>query len=95
MWEAVLYLGFSFTDDYINDLRRSTVAMLGGFGQESSDPVAYAICNNKTRMEQVLHRMPDGPITSSSSLHRLPLTVPAGLFQGLRGRADSQLPGGR
>jgi CheY-like chemotaxis protein len=44
--KTVLYLGFSFSDEYINELRSSTVMMLGECKQ-----IAYAITVNKTPSE--------------------------------------------
>lgn len=49
--KTILYVGFSFTDHYINDIRRDVVSMLGEF-RPSDPPVAYTI--QSTAEEQVL-----------------------------------------
>lgn len=41
---TVLYLGFSFTDAYLNELRSETLAMLGF--QRGAPPTAYAVMND-------------------------------------------------
>lgn len=41
---TVLYLGFSFTDAYLNELRSEVLALLGHDGR--TDPVAYAVAND-------------------------------------------------
>lgn len=41
---TVLYLGFSFTDAYLNELRSEVLALLGHDGR--TEPVAYAVVND-------------------------------------------------
>lgn len=41
---TVLYLGFSFTDAYLNELRSEVLQMLGG--RKGAVPVAYAVAND-------------------------------------------------
>jgi hypothetical protein len=41
---TVLYLGFSFEDAYLNELRSEVLALLGH--EETSQPVAYAVLND-------------------------------------------------
>jgi len=53
--KTILYIGFSFTDYYINDLRRSVVDMLGEFKAED-DPVAYAIVNDMDDAKRTFFR---------------------------------------
>ena len=47
--------GFSFTDYYINELRRSVVDMLGEFRTEDA-PVAYAIVNDMDEAKRAFYR---------------------------------------
>ncbi len=49
------YIGFSFTDYYINELRRSVVDMLGEF-QAGDAPVAYAIVNDMDDLKRSFYR---------------------------------------
>ncbi len=44
---VVLYVGFSFSDAYINELRSEIVGLLGS----DNTPIAYAICNDKSEAE--------------------------------------------
>jgi hypothetical protein len=44
LYNTVLYLGFSFTDAYINDLRSQALALLGNAWQKK--PPAYAVMND-------------------------------------------------
>jgi len=47
--KTILYLGFSFSDGYLNELRSEVKSMLdeGGRGGRSCTPLAYAIINDK------------------------------------------------
>lgn len=48
---VILYLGFSFSDYYLNDLRSSVLNMLGYNLTSDMIPLAYAITNDKTEEE--------------------------------------------
>ena len=45
--KTVLFVGFSFTDAYLNEIRSEVMALLGSEGKE---PVAYAITPNKSNL---------------------------------------------
>eukprot|EP00750_Incisomonas_marina_P032855 INCI9384.2.p1 GENE.INCI9384.2~~INCI9384.2.p1 ORF type:complete len:595 (-),score=101.48 INCI9384.2:264-2048(-) len=57
--KTILYIGFSFTDYYINELRRSVVDMLGEFRTEDA-PVAYAIVNDMDEAKRAFYRRHEG-----------------------------------
>ena len=44
---TVLFVGFSFSDAYLNELRSEIISMLG----HGKHPLAYAIINDKTQLE--------------------------------------------
>merc|ERR1712066_78816 len=46
--KTILYIGFFFRYEYINEIRSSTMSMLGSAGQ----PIAYAIVNDKDNAEK-------------------------------------------
>ena len=58
--KVVLYLGFSFTDGYVNELRRATMAMLADLGDEHSKPIAYAVLHNTKEAERDFYRRYEG-----------------------------------
>ena len=50
---TILYLGNSFTDMYLNELRGSILNMLDGtVSGKGNFPLAYAITNDKSALEQ-------------------------------------------
>lgn len=55
---TVLYLGFSFTDAYLNELRSELLARLDQ--TEGSDPVAYAVINDVSALTQEHYRRHEG-----------------------------------
>ncbi len=55
---TVLYLGFSFTDAYLNELRSEVLALLEH--READEPVAYAILNDMTPAEVAYFRECEG-----------------------------------
>jgi hypothetical protein len=55
---TVLYLGFSFTDAYVNELRSEILALFGH--REDYEPVAYALINDVSREEQEYFRRHEG-----------------------------------
>lgn len=51
--KTILYIGFLFSDEYLNEMRSATLMMLqsaGMFQDDTSDkgPIAYAIMSNQT-----------------------------------------------
>ena len=58
---TILYIGFSFSDYYLNDLRASVLTMLGKtMEDENSIPLAYAITDNKKPGDITFHRRHEG-----------------------------------
>jgi len=58
---TILYIGFSFSDYYLNDLRASVLTMLGKtMEDEDSIPLAYAITDNKKPGDITFHRRHEG-----------------------------------
>lgn len=55
--KTVLYLGFSFQDEYINELRSSVVQMLGA---DVERPLAYAITDSKTPLDAAYYLKHEG-----------------------------------
>jgi hypothetical protein len=55
--KTVLYLGFSFQDVYINELRSSVVQMLGA---DIERPLAYAITDSKTQLDAAYYLKHEG-----------------------------------
>lgn len=47
--KTVLYIGFSFSDEYINEIRSATMSMIGS---DRESPIAYAIVNDKDDAEK-------------------------------------------
>jgi hypothetical protein len=45
---TILYIGFSFSDYYLNDLRASLLTMMG---RDTVNPVAYSIIDGKEEWE--------------------------------------------
>ena len=45
---SVLFIGFSFSDEYINELRSATVSLLGS---SADQPFSFAIINDKSACE--------------------------------------------
>jgi len=54
---TVLYLGFSFTDAYLNELRSEILALVGYRGEV---PVAYAIINDVSAITRAHYRRHEG-----------------------------------
>lgn len=62
---TVLYLGFSFSDYYLNDVRSEVLSMLYGDLTEKRNlhkmsPIGYAIVNDKTKYETELFKKHEG-----------------------------------
>lgn len=55
---TVLYLGFSFTDAYLNELRSELLTRLDQ--REGSEPVAYAVINDVSPLTQAHYRKHEG-----------------------------------
>ena len=55
---TVLYIGFSFTDAYLNELRSELLTRLDQ--SESSEPVAYAVINDVSQLSQEHYRKHEG-----------------------------------
>jgi hypothetical protein len=55
---TVLYLGFSFTDAYLNELRSELLTRL--HQTEESEPVAYAVINDVSSLTQAHYRKHEG-----------------------------------
>ena len=55
---TVLYIGFSFTDAYLNELRSELLTRLDQ--SESSEPVAYAVINDISSLTQEHYRKHEG-----------------------------------
>ncbi len=55
---TVLYLGFSFTDAYLNELRSELLTRLDQ--REGSEPVAYAVINDVSALTQAHYRKHEG-----------------------------------
>jgi mannose-6-phosphate isomerase-like protein (cupin superfamily) len=55
---TVLYLGYSFTDAYLNELRSELLTRLDQ--REGSEPVAYAVINNVSAVTQAHYRKHEG-----------------------------------
>lgn len=55
MSKTILYIGFSFSDEYINELRSATMMMLG-----ADNPIAYAIVNDQTKSQLAFFRQHEG-----------------------------------
>jgi hypothetical protein len=55
--KTVLYIGFSFSDEYINELRSSTVMLTGA---DSDHPIGYAIVMDKSDSEVEFFRKHEG-----------------------------------
>ena len=55
--KTVLYMGFSFSDEYINELRSSVVQMLGVTQEQ---PLAYAITDSKSSMDRQYYLKHEG-----------------------------------
>jgi len=53
--KTVLYLGFSFSDEYINEVRSGTMMMLG-----QAAPIAYAIVNDKSETQMKFYVVHEG-----------------------------------
>merc|ERR1712032_62420 len=52
--KTILYIGFSFSDEYLNEMRSSILMMLKSTGAIAEDmtvdqPIAYAIMSNQTQ----------------------------------------------
>jgi hypothetical protein len=58
LYNTVLYIGFSFTDTYLNELRSEALAMLGS-GAESP-PIAYALINDVPELTREHFRRHEG-----------------------------------
>jgi hypothetical protein len=56
---TVLYIGFSFSDYYLNDLRASLLTMIAR-GSDSIRPVAYAIIDGKEEWEMDFYLKHEG-----------------------------------
>jgi PAS domain-containing protein len=67
---TVLYLGFSFTDPYLNELRSETLAMLGYEGDHL--PVAYALMNDVPAPSRRHFRKAEGVEILSYHTRQLP-----------------------
>lgn len=58
---TVLYLGFSFTDAYLNELRSEVLALLGHDGARAgAEPLAYAVINDVSEEEREYYRCHEG-----------------------------------
>jgi SIR2-like domain len=55
---TVLYIGFSFTDAYLNELRSELLTRIDQ--SESSEPVAYAVINDVSSLTQEHYRKHEG-----------------------------------
>lgn len=68
MTHVVLFIGFSFTDAYINELRAETMTVLGGSGGRGVEPLAYALLDDVPRDMRDFLREYDGiePIAITS-----------------------------
>lgn len=55
---TVLYLGFSFVDAYLNELRSESLSLLG-HGTDD-DPVAYAVINDASEISRAHYRRHEG-----------------------------------
>merc|ERR1719336_1560202 len=53
---TVLYLGFSFSDAYLNELRSEIRSLLGNDGP----PIAYAVTNDKSELERKFYLQHEG-----------------------------------
>ena len=53
---TVLYMGFSFSDAYLNELRSEIVSLLGDGGA----PIAYAITNDKSELQRKFFQKHEG-----------------------------------
>lgn len=73
---TILYMGFSFSDNYLNDIRGSVLTMLKDRDKEQV-PIAYAITDSKSKAEEefferhegvkFLNFVPDSPETSDEN----------------------------
>lgn len=58
---TILYLGFSFSDNYLNDLRASVLTMLGKTMESDENiPLAYAITHDKLPGDMQFYRRHEG-----------------------------------
>ena len=55
--KTVLYIGFSFSDEYVNELRSSTVMLTGA---DSDHPIGYAVVMDKSDSEVDFFRRHEG-----------------------------------
>lgn len=58
LYNTVLYVGFSFTDGYLNELRSETLSMLGDVWRDA--PVAYAVMNDVPVLARKHYREVEG-----------------------------------
>lgn len=61
--KTILYMGFSFSDHYINELRSEAMMTLHGKKEEDGDvikPLAYAIVNGMTQSEADFYKKHEG-----------------------------------
>jgi hypothetical protein len=92
---TILYMGFSFSDNYLNDIRGSVLTMLNDKSSKGLEqfPIAYAITDSKSKAEEAffehhegvkfINYNPDVPTVADEDEHDDVLLDPIGSMMNL------------